>query len=81
MTWKVDQGLCIGYKNRLVATVTEQILFEAGKITLLLGLNGQGKTTFMKTLAGSISPRGSNNRAQMTQDLRTWNIWGPLGKN
>jgi ABC-type Mn2+/Zn2+ transport system ATPase subunit len=80
--WNADQGLCIGYKNRLVATVTEQILFEAGKITLMVGLNGQGKTTFMKTLAGSISPRaGSNNRAQMTQDLRTWNIWGPLGKN
>jgi zinc/manganese transport system ATP-binding protein len=56
MTWKVDQGLSIGYKNRLVATVTEQILFEAGKITLLLGLNGQGKTTFMKTLAGLIPP-------------------------
>ena len=56
MTWKVDQGLSIGYKNRPVATVTEQILFEAGQITLLLGLNGQGKTTFMKTLAGLIPP-------------------------
>ena len=56
MTWKVDQGLSIGYKNRPVATVTEQILFEAGQITLLLGLNGQGKTTLMKTLAGLISP-------------------------
>jgi zinc/manganese transport system ATP-binding protein len=56
MTWKVDQGLSIGYKNRPVATVTEQILFEAGQITLLLGLNGQGKTTLMKTLAGLVSP-------------------------
>ena len=56
MTWKVDQGLSIGYKNRPVATVTEQILFEAGQITLLLGLNGQGKTTLMKTLAGLIPP-------------------------
>jgi len=56
MTWNVDQGLSIGYKDRPVATVTEQILFEAGQITLLLGLNGQGKTTFMKTLAGLIPP-------------------------
>jgi zinc/manganese transport system ATP-binding protein len=56
MSWKVDQGLSIGYKNRPVATVTDRILFEAGQITLLLGLNGQGKTTLMKTLAGLIPP-------------------------
>ena len=56
MTWQVDQGLSIGYKNRPVATVTERIAFEPGQITLLLGLNGQGKTTLMKTLAGLIPP-------------------------
>jgi zinc/manganese transport system ATP-binding protein len=56
MTWKVDRGLSIGYKKRPVATVSEQILFEAGQITLLLGLNGQGKTTLMKTLAGLLPP-------------------------
>jgi ABC-type multidrug transport system ATPase subunit len=56
MTWKVDQGLTIGYKKRPVATVSEQIFFEAGQITLLLGLNGQGKTTLMKTLAGLLPP-------------------------
>jgi zinc/manganese transport system ATP-binding protein len=56
MSWKVDQGLSIGYKDRPVATVTDRILFEAGQITLLLGLNGQGKTTLMKTLAGLIPP-------------------------
>jgi zinc/manganese transport system ATP-binding protein len=56
MSWKVDPGLSIGYKNRPVATVKERILFEAGQITLLLGLNGQGKTTLMKTLAGLIPP-------------------------
>src|SRR6202040_2440422 len=66
MTWKVDQGLSIGYKNRPVATVTEQILFEAGQITLLLGLNGQGKTTLMKTLAGLIPPlAGSVDRSRV----------------
>ena len=56
MTWKVDQGLSIGYKTRPVATVTQEILFEAGQVTLLLGLNGQGKTTLMKTLAGLLPP-------------------------
>jgi ABC-type multidrug transport system ATPase subunit len=60
MTWKVNQGLSIGYKNRPVAIVTEQILFQSGQITLLLGLNGQGKTTLMKTLAGLIPPLAGN---------------------
>jgi zinc/manganese transport system ATP-binding protein len=56
MTWNIDRGLSIGYQSRPVATVTEDILFEAGQITLLLGLNGQGKTTLMKTLAGLLPP-------------------------
>jgi ABC-type multidrug transport system ATPase subunit len=55
-TWKVDSGLSIGYKSRPIATVSEPILFEAGQMTLLLGLNGQGKTTLMKTLAGLLPP-------------------------
>ncbi len=43
-----------------MATVTEQVLFEAGQVTLLLGLNGQGKTTLMKTLAGLLPPLAGN---------------------
>ncbi len=54
--WKVDQGLSIGYETRPVATASEQLVFERAQITLLLGLNGQGKTTLMKTLAGLIPP-------------------------
>jgi ABC-type multidrug transport system ATPase subunit len=56
MILKVDQGLTVGYKRRPVATVIEELLFRAGGVTLLLGLNGQGKTTFMKTLAGLLPP-------------------------
>ena len=56
MNWKVDQGLSIGYKTRPVATVAEKVVFEVGQVTLLLGLNGQGKTTLMKTLAGLLPP-------------------------
>jgi ABC-type multidrug transport system ATPase subunit len=56
MTWKINQGVAVGYPKRLVATVNEQIHFRAGQVTLLLGLNGQGKTTLMKTLAGLLPP-------------------------
>ena len=56
MTWKVDRELAVGYGSHPVATVSEDLLFQGGAITLLLGLNGQGKTTFMKTLAGLVQP-------------------------
>ena len=56
MILKIEQGLAIGYKERSVATVTEDLVFETGQVSLLLGLNGQGKTTLMKTLAGLIPP-------------------------
>jgi ABC-type multidrug transport system ATPase subunit len=56
MILKVERGLTIGYKKRAVATVTEDVVFRAGEVSLLLGLNGQGKTTLMKTLAGLLPP-------------------------
>ena len=56
MNWIVDQGLAIGYHGRPIATVIEKVVFEPGQITLLLGLNGQGKTTLMKTMAGLLPP-------------------------
>ena len=56
MMLKVEKGFTIGYKKRAVATVTEELAFRVGEVTLLLGLNGQGKTTFMKTLAGLLPP-------------------------
>jgi ABC-type multidrug transport system ATPase subunit len=52
MILNVERGLTIGYKKRAVAQLTEDLLFQAGEVSLLLGLNGQGKTTLMKTLAG-----------------------------
>ena len=56
MILKIEQGLAVGYKKRPVATVTEDLVFHTGQVSLLLGLNGQGKTTLMKTLAGLIPP-------------------------
>jgi len=35
----------------------------------------------LRKCAFTLSVALQNNRAKMTQDLRTWNIWGPLGKN
>jgi zinc/manganese transport system ATP-binding protein len=56
MILKIEAGLAVGYRKRAVATVTEELVFQAGEVTLLLGLNGQGKTTLMKTLAGLLPP-------------------------
>jgi len=52
----VPNGLQIGYRKRVVATVKEEFAFNPGEITLLLGLNGAGKTTLMKTISGLIRP-------------------------
>jgi ABC-type multidrug transport system ATPase subunit len=66
MILKVDRGLTIGYKKRAVATVTEDLVFQRGEVSLLLGLNGQGKTTLMKTLAGLLPPvKGKVDRARL----------------
>jgi len=56
MILQIERGLTIGYKKRAVATLTEDLVFKAGEVSLLLGLNGQGKTTLMKTLAGLLPP-------------------------
>jgi zinc/manganese transport system ATP-binding protein len=60
MILKVERGLTIGYKKRAVATVAEDLVFQTGEVSLLLGLNGQGKTTLMKTLAGLLQPVAGN---------------------
>jgi ABC-type multidrug transport system ATPase subunit len=56
VTMNVNKGLVIGYKRRPVATVIEDLSFREGQVSLLLGLNGTGKTTLMKTLAGLLPP-------------------------
>lgn len=53
--------LAIGYPDRIVA---DQILFELnrGDHIAILGDNGQGKTTLLKTLAGTLAPQGGSFR-------------------
>jgi ABC-type multidrug transport system ATPase subunit len=52
----IRQGLEIGYRRRCIAKLSDDIRFRRGEITLLLGSNGQGKTTLMKTLSGLLTP-------------------------
>jgi zinc/manganese transport system ATP-binding protein len=52
----ICKGLEIGYRRHRVAKLNDDICFRKGEITLLLGSNGQGKTTLMKTLSGLLPP-------------------------
>jgi ABC-type multidrug transport system ATPase subunit len=52
----ICKGLEIGYRRRSVAKLNEDLQFSRGEITLLLGSNGQGKTTLLKTLSGLLPP-------------------------
>jgi ABC-type multidrug transport system ATPase subunit len=52
----ICKGLEIGYRRRCVAKLNDDLQFNRGEITLLLGSNGQGKTTLMKTLSGLLPP-------------------------
>src|SRR5262249_12469813 len=52
----ICKGLEIGYRRRRVARLNDDIRFARGDVTLLLGSNGQGKTTLMKTLSGLLPP-------------------------
>src|SRR6516162_7585540 len=52
----IRKGLEIGYRRRCVAKLRDDIRFRRGEVTLLLGSNGQGKTTLMKTLSGLLPP-------------------------
>jgi iron complex transport system ATP-binding protein len=56
------RDLAIGYPDRLVGTGLNVRLAE-GEVLALLGPNGGGKTTLLKTLLGLIAPRGGEVRA------------------
>jgi len=48
------QGLCSGYRNQQVLTDID-LEIEEGSVTALIGPNGHGKSTLLKTLSGLIS--------------------------
>jgi ABC-type multidrug transport system ATPase subunit len=67
MILNVGKGLSVGYGRRIVATSTEDLSFRRGEMTLVLGLNGRGKTTLMKTLACLLPPVAG--KVQRTRSL------------
>ena len=51
------QSLSIGYSQKVIATdINAQI--KGGELTCLIGRNGTGKSTLMRTLAGFLKPLG-----------------------
>ncbi|QDH69651.1 ABC transporter ATP-binding protein [Marilutibacter alkalisoli] len=48
--------LQIGYGRKLLATLPPRVRVEAGEFVCLLGRNGQGKSTLLRTLGGFLAP-------------------------
>ncbi len=55
------EQLAIGYPEKLVATDIHMTI-DHGAHVAVLGDNGQGKTTFLRTLAGDLAPKGGTFR-------------------
>jgi ATP-binding cassette, subfamily F, member 3 len=66
MAFEID-GLAIGYKDNVVASGIKMEI-RRGEHLALLGDNGQGKSTFMKTLAGQLP--AIQNPLRLSKNLR-----------
>ena len=53
------RGLAVGYGEKLILTDINLQLHQ-GEIICLLGANGCGKTTLMKTLLGLLPPKAGD---------------------
>ena len=55
---KLD-GISIGYGKSILISKAD-ITFKSGKLTALVGVNGCGKTTLIKTIGGLLSPKSGS---------------------
>ena len=55
------EDLVIGYPEKDIAS-NIQVEIDRGKHVAVLGNNGEGKTTFLRTLAGNLTPKGGSFR-------------------
>ncbi len=62
------EDLTIGYPGKTVASKIH-LDFQRGERVAIVGANGQGKTTFLRTLAGELEPRGGSFAWSSTLDF------------
>ncbi len=55
----ISDNLNIGYDKKIVAKSKRIEIFRGGKVAVL-GQNGEGKTTFLRTISGIIKPLSGN---------------------
>ena len=58
MSVLTSDSLCVGYNNPLISDICLNI--KRGTITTLLGANGSGKSTILKTISGHLKRLGGN---------------------
>ena len=52
----INSGLVIGYEDRKLCSLSQDIPLSPGGVSVLVGNNGVGKTTLLKTICGTLPP-------------------------